>query len=195
VRELGVVPDDEERIAAALATGFEADVLVVSGGVSAGEYDLVEPALARFGVEVLFDKVAIKPGAPLVFGRRGETLVFGVPGNPVSAQVTFDAFVRPALLRMQGARVVDRPVLEAELTAPLRNRSGRRAHLPVRLRRRAERLEAVPVRSQGSGDLAAHAHANALAVLDADRTRAEPGERVEVRLLGSFLESDGGEED
>jgi len=191
---LGVVPDDEERIAASLVRGFEADVLVVSGGVSAGEYDLVEPAFARFGVEVLFDKVAIKPGAPLVFGRRGSTLVFGVPGNPVSAQVTFDAFVRPALLRMQGARCVDRPSMEAELLAPLKNRSGRRAHLPVRLRFAGGRLEAAPLRSQGSGDLAAHARANGLAVLDAGRTRAEPGERVVVLLLGNFLERDGGEE-
>jgi molybdopterin molybdotransferase len=192
---LGVVADDAERIAAALVRGFEADVLVVSGGVSAGEYDLVEPAFARFGVEVLFDKVAIKPGAPLVFGRRGETLVFGVPGNPVSAQVTFDAFVRPALLRLQGARCVGRPSLVAELAGPLRNRSGRRAHLPVRLRFAGGRLEAVPLRSQGSADLVAHAGANGLAVLEAERLRAEAGERVPVLLLGNFLDRDGGEDD
>jgi molybdopterin molybdotransferase len=192
---LGVVPDDEERIASALSRGLEADVLVVSGGVSAGEYDLVEPAFARHGVEVLFDKVAIKPGAPLVFGRRGGALVFGVPGNPVSAQVTFDHFVRPALLRLQGARWVGRPVLEAELTGPLRNRSGRRAHLPVRLRSAGGRLEARPLRSMGSGDLAAHARANALAILEAERGVAREGERVAVLLLGSFLERDGDEED
>jgi molybdopterin molybdotransferase len=142
---------------------------------------------------VLFDKVAIKPGAPLVFGRRGSTLVFGLPGNPVSAQVTFDVFVRAALLRMQGARVVSRPTLEAELLEGVRNKSGRKACLPARVRFEAGRLVARPVRSQGSGDVVAHARANALLVLEAARQRAEAGERVPALLLGSFLERDGGD--
>ena len=103
VRLLGVAPDRQDAIAQALRAGLAADVLVVSGGVSAGDYDLVEPALLELGATFLFTKVAVKPGAPLVFGRRGATLVFGLPGNPVSAQVTFDLFVRPALLKMQGA--------------------------------------------------------------------------------------------
>ena len=115
VRLLGVAPDRQEAIAEALGAGLAADVLVVSGGVSAGDYDLVEPALLGLGATFLFTKVAVKPGAPLVFGRRGETLVFGLPGNPVSAQVTFDLFVRPALLRMQGAAVVSRPRVAVEL--------------------------------------------------------------------------------
>jgi len=111
VRVLGVAPDREEETVAAVRDGLSAepDVLVVSGGVSAGDYDLVEPALEQLGVELLFTKVAIKPGAPLVFGRRKGTLVFGLPGNPVSAQVTFDVLVRAALLRMQGVHVVSRP--------------------------------------------------------------------------------------
>jgi molybdopterin biosynthesis enzyme len=151
----------------------------------------VEPALERLGVELLFTKVAIKPGAPLVFGRRADTLVFGLPGNPVSAQVTFDVFVRAALLRMQGARVVSRPRVEVVLLAPLRNRSGRRAHLPARVRFEEGRLVARPVRSMGSGDLVAHARANALVALDAERTHAEAGESAEAVLLAGFLEDDG----
>jgi molybdopterin molybdotransferase len=193
VRPLGTVPDDRERIAAVLPEGLASDVLVISGGVSVGVYDLVEEVLARFDVKVLFDKVAIKPGAPLVFGRRGSTLVFGLPGNPVSAQVTFDVFVRAALLRMQGARVVSRPTLEAELLEGVRNKSGRKACLPARVRFEAGRLVARPVRSQGSGDVVAHARANALLVLEAARQRAEAGERVPALLLGSFLERDGGD--
>jgi molybdopterin biosynthesis enzyme len=165
--------------------------MVVSGGVSEGAYDLVEEVLSRFDVGLLFTKVAIKPGAPLVFGRRGDTLVFGLPGNPVSAQVTFDLFVRAALLRMQGARVVSRPSAEAELLEPVRNRSGRRAHLPARVRWEDGRLVAAPVRSQGSADVVAHAAANALLVLDPARTAAAAGERVPVVLLGNFLERDG----
>jgi molybdopterin molybdotransferase len=96
VRALGVAPDRQDAIEAALRAGLPADVLVVSGGVSAGDYDLVEPALLALGARLLFTRVAVKPGAPLVFGRLGEALVFGLPGNPVSAQVTFDLFVRPA---------------------------------------------------------------------------------------------------
>jgi molybdenum cofactor synthesis domain-containing protein len=187
-RSLGVFPDDEERIADAVSEGLKGDVLVLSGGVSEGVFDLVEGVLSRFGVELLFTKVAIKPGAPLVFGRHAETLVFGLPGNPVSAQVTFDVFVRAALLRMQGARTCARPTVEAELSAPVKNRSGRRAHLPVRLRFEGGRFRAEPLRSMGSADLVAHARANALAVLGAERTEAAAGERVPALLLSNFLE-------
>jgi molybdopterin molybdotransferase len=192
VRSLGVVPDQADRIAQGVREGFAADVLLISGGVSEGVADLVEEVLARFDVGLLFTKVAIKPGAPLVFGRRGDKLVFGLPGNPVSAQVTFDVFVRPALLRMQGARVVSRPVVPVELAEPAQNRSGRTYHLPARVRPEGGRLLARPVRTQGSADIVAHARANALVILDAERRRAEPGERVDALLLGSFLERDGG---
>jgi molybdopterin molybdotransferase len=191
VHELGVVPDHADKIAEAVRWGFESDVLVISGGVSEGAYDLVEPVLARFDVGLLFTKVAIKPGAPLVFGRRGDKLVFGLPGNPVSAQVTFDLFVRAALLRMQGAKTVSRPVVEVELLEPVKNRSGRKAHLPARVRFEAGRLAARPLRSLGSADLVAHARANALVVLEAGRTAAEAGERAPAILLGNFLERDG----
>jgi molybdopterin molybdotransferase len=193
VRLLGVVPDRQDAIAEALRDGLAADVLVASGGVSAGDYDLVEPALLELGATLLFTKVAIRPGAPLVFGRCGETLVFGLPGNPVSAQVTFDLFVRPALLKMQGARVLSRPRVEVELLGVVKNRSGRRSHVPARVRFEEGRLVARPVRSQGSGDLAAHARANALVVIDAGRVQAAAGETAEAVLLGSFLEDDGAE--
>jgi molybdopterin molybdotransferase len=191
VRLLGVAPDRQEAIAAALRAGLPADVLVVCGGVSAGDYDLVEPALLELGARFLFTKVAIKPGAPLVFGRLGETLVFGLPGNPVSAQVTFDLFVRPALLKMQGGRVLERPRVSVELGDGVRNRSGRKSHVPARVRFEGARLVARPVRSMGSGDLVAHARANALVVIEADRRQAAAGETAEAVLLGNFLEDDG----
>lgn len=189
VLDLGVVPDDAGRIAAAVEPGLAADVLLVSGGVSEGVYDLVEPVLQRFGVELLFTKVAIKPGAPLVFGRRGGTLVFGLPGNPVSAQVTFDFFVRAALLRMQGATAVSRPTVEVEIAAGVKNRSGRRAHSPARVMWSSGRLLAEPLRSMGSADIVAHARANALLVMEAERLQAEAGERLPAVLLGDLLSS------
>jgi molybdopterin molybdotransferase len=191
VEWLGIAPDRQDAIAAALQGGLSADVLVVSGGVSAGDYDLVEPALLELGVTLLFTKVQVKPGAPLVFGRRGDTLVFGLPGNPVSAQVTFELFVRPALLKLQGASVLSRPRALVELAASVRNRSGRKSHLPARVRFQGGRLVARPLRSSGSGDLVAHARANALLVLEAEREEAAPGETAEAVLLGRFLEDDG----
>jgi molybdopterin molybdotransferase len=190
-RSLGVVPDQADRIANGVREGFAADVLVISGGVSEGAFDLVEEVLARFDVGLLFTKVAIKPGAPLVFGRRGEKLVFGLPGNPVSAQVTFDVFVRAALLRMQGSRVVSRPTVEVELLEAMTNRSGRENHLPARIRAEGGRLVAARVKSAGSADVVAHAAANGLVVLDASRVRAAAGEKAPALLLGNFLERDG----
>jgi molybdopterin molybdotransferase len=191
VRLLGVAPDRLEAIVEALRAGLDADVLIASGGVSAGDYDLVEPALVELGAEFLFTKVAIKPGAPLVFGRLGGRLVFGLPGNPVSAQATFELFVRPALLKMQGARVLSRPRVAVELLGAVRNRSGRKSHAPARVRFEGGRLVARPVRSMGSGDLVAHARANALVVIEAGRDEAAPGEMAEAVLLGNFLEDDG----
>lgn len=192
VRLLGVAPDRQDAIAEALRPGLSADVLVVSGGVSAGDYDLVEPALLGLGATFLFTKVAIRPGAPLVFGRRSGTLVFGLPGNPVSAQVTFDLFVRPALLKMQGARVLARPRVEVELATAVKNRSDRKSHAPARVRFEGGRLVARPIRSMGSGDLAAHARANALVVIEAGRPQAAAGETAQALLLSNFLEDDGG---
>jgi molybdopterin molybdotransferase len=190
-RSLGVVPDQAPLLAQAVREGFSSDVLILSGGVSAGAFDLVEEVLARFDVGFLFTKVSIKPGAPLVFGRRGDKLVFGLPGNPVSAQVTFDLFARAALLRMQGAKVVSRPAIEVELLESVTNRSGRRNHLPARVRFEGSRLVAEPLRSVGSADVVAHARANALVVLESDRFKAEAGEKAPAILLGNFLERDG----
>jgi molybdopterin molybdotransferase len=190
VRSLGIVRDDPQKIADAIREGFQSDILILSGGVSEGAFDLVEEALARFDVGFLFTKVALKPGAPLVFGRRGDKLVFGLPGNPVSAQVTFDLFVRPALLRMQGARSIMRPSVGAVLKDAVRNRSGRRAYLPVRLLAEGEGLVAHPIPSGGSADLFAHARANALVILEPHRLQASAGERVTVLLLGNFIEDE-----
>jgi molybdopterin molybdotransferase len=191
VRVLERAPDEAEALTAALRAGLDADLLAISGGVSEGAYDLVEPALERLGVRKLFERVALKPGAPLVFGVRGTTLVFGLPGNPVSSQVTFELFARPALLAMQGARTLARPRVEVELLAALRNKSGRRAHLPARVRFEHGRLCAWPLRSTGSADVRAHAEANALVVLEAERTHAAAGERAPALLLGNFLERAG----
>jgi molybdopterin molybdotransferase len=188
--DFGVVPDDpaktREAIARALAEDYHA--IVLSGGVSAGDFDFVEKALGELGVTLHVTSVRVKPGAPFVFGTRGDTLIFGLPGNPVSAQVTFELFVRPALLKMQGAKACLRPRLEATLEDSLANRSNRRNYLPVAVSARDGALHARPVRTQGSGDTLAHAGCNALAVLEPDQTGAAAGDRVFIHPLSSFLE-------
>ena len=190
VSDLGIVRDDAEATRALLSRVFEDgfNAVVLSGGVSAGDFDFVEPALLALGAELHVTAVRVKPGAPFVFGTRGDTLIFGLPGNPVSAQVTFELFARPALLKAQGARRLNRPFLTARLDGVLRNRSGRRNYLPVAASFVDGELRARPLRSQGSGDIAAHAHANALVILEPDRTSAREGERVPLYPLPSLLE-------
>ena len=132
------VPDDEASLREALERGLECDVLVTSGGVSVGEHDLVREVERELGVEELFWRVAIKPGKPLAFGTRGDTLVFGLPGNPVSALVGAELFVKPALRALQG------------IADPLpRFEPGR---LGSDLRRNAERDEFVRARTRNDGD-------------------------------------------
>jgi molybdopterin molybdotransferase len=192
VELLGVAPDSQQAIAEALRGGLAADVLIVSGGVSAGEYDLVEPALVELGATFLFTRVEVKPGAPLVFGRRGATLVFGLPGNRSRRRSASTCSCARRCSSCRGALVLSRPRVEAQLLGKLKNRSGRKSHTPARVRFEDGRLVARPLRSLGSGDLVAHARANALLVLEADREQAAEGETVEALLLGRFLEDDGG---
>jgi molybdopterin molybdotransferase len=184
---LGSAPDRPDEIEQALRRGLEADALVTSGGVSEGLFDLVEPALERLGVRFHFTKVAVKPGAPFAFGSRGKTLVFALPGNPVSAQLTFELFVRPALCRMQGGV---RPVplrLQATLEATLTNKSDREAYIPVLLESRGGRLMASPLSTRGSADVVAHARASGLVVLGPKTPAVSAGESVEVFALPGFL--------
>jgi molybdopterin molybdotransferase len=129
-----LVPDDPNATRAALEQALaECDVVISSGGVSVGEHDYVKDAFAAIGGQVDFWRVAIKPGKPLVFGRRGAKLFFGLPGNPVSALVGFEVFVRPALLRWQGAADVEPETVPGVLAEPLENRGDRPHYICVRL--------------------------------------------------------------
>ena len=130
-------PDDEGQHRRALERGLEADVLVSSGGVSVGPHDLVRRILAELGVEEDFWGVAVRPGKPLAFGVRGRTLVFGLPGNPVSALVGVELFVRPALLALQGATDPEPAYETARLAAPLRRNAARDELARARTRRDA----------------------------------------------------------
>ena len=110
-----------------MLVGLERDVLIITGGVSMGEYDFVRDVFQDLELEILFSKVAIKPGKPTVFARRGNKLVFGLPGNPISALITFECFVRPALGRLCGMANPDLPRMKGELLADMRQSPGRTA--------------------------------------------------------------------
>ena len=165
VERIGPITDDEEAHRAALERGLAADVLVSSGGVSVGPHDLVRRILAELGVEEDFWRVAVRPGKPLAFGIRGATLVFGLPGNPVSSLVAFELFVRPALLALQGPHGPARTTTSARLAAALR-RNPARDEL-VRARTRDDEGETVlePLGGQESHMIVRAAAADALVLV------------------------------
>ncbi len=169
--------DDAESLRKTFQSAAANDVIVVTGGVSVGEHDLVQKTLRDLGARIDIWRVAIKPGKPFLFGRLGDALVFGLPGNPVSAFVTFLQFVRPAILKLMGAADVDLPKVPARLTVDLTN-DGDRAHY---FRGRFERGAFTPVGRQESHALYGLSQSNALFRVGSGESR-KSGEMVEVEL-------------
>jgi molybdopterin molybdotransferase len=180
---LEYLPDNPGATRAGLARALEADVTVVCGGVSVGPHDLVRPALAELGVEEVFWRVALRPGKPLFFGvRAGGGLVFGLPGNPVSAMVTFLLFARPALLAMQGRDPWPRR-LDAVFGCDYAKKPGRAEAVRCRLREEDGSWVATPTKEQGSHVLTSMLGADGLAVLPAAAPGVRAGEWVAVELI------------
>jgi molybdopterin molybdotransferase len=179
---LGNAADRLDDLRAKIDRGLKEDVLVLSGGVSMGKYDLVETVLKDMGAQFYFDAVAIRPGKPAVFGRCGDTFVFGLPGNPISTMVTFELFVTPALDLLSGAPARPLPLLEAKLAEALNEKPGLTHFLPARVEwpNAAPEVKALPW--QGSGDIATMAKANCFLVIPPDRDQILAGESVSVLL-------------
>jgi molybdopterin molybdotransferase len=180
---LPAAPDDPGALATALAAARGADALVTTGGVSVGTRDLVRGALAAAGARLDFWRVAMRPGKPFTFGRWGATAVFGLPGNPASALVTFELFVRPALRALAGLPGTGRLRVAARLASPHEKPPGLEVYLRARLGVVRGQLVAFPLPSQSSGDLSSAAGIDGLAVLPAGRSRLARGARVEVIVL------------
>jgi molybdopterin molybdotransferase len=179
-----LVRDDLAATREAIAEGLDrADVVMLSGGVSMGDYDLVKPALRELGAKIWIEQVAMHPGKPTVFARLGDKVIFGLPGNPVSVAVSFHLFARPALLKMQGASEIELPRVHAYLTRLVKGAPPRRSHQPASLKIRNGRAEAEPLKSSGSSDLIAFMRADALIVVPENRTDIDEGELVEVIML------------
>lgn len=187
VRRAGGVPeilpiarDSYESTRASVERGLQSDLLLLSGGVSAGKYDIVEQVLADLGARFFFNRVKIQPGQPLVFGAVAEKLFFGLPGNPLSTMVTFEVFARAAVERLSGVEHPMLPLLRARLTRDFRHKPGLTRFLPARLSEDGSTVE--PTGWQGSGDIPALARANAFLVAEADRDSWSVGDDIRVLL-------------
>jgi molybdopterin molybdotransferase len=189
VLDLGVVRDDPDLLEKAFAeAAANADVVITSGGVSVGEADFVKAMLAKLG-EVVFWKIAMKPGRPLAYGRIRGAHFFGLPGNPVSVMVTFYQFVRDALLRLQGADpVAPVPTFAATCASRIRKAPGRTEFQRGILSRAGDGGWTVrPTGEQGSGILKSMSEANCFIVLGEAVGDVEPGMPVEVQLLDGLV--------
>lgn len=178
-RPLPVAPDEFGRTSTLIEDGLTSDLLLLSGGVSAGKYDLVEKALAAAGAEFYFDRVLIQPGQPVVFGRARSRFFFGLPGNPASTMVTFEIFARAALELLGGRSEAPLPTVLARLTRDFRHKGGLTRFLPASL---GEGATLTPIPWQGSSDIAALARANAWLVAEPDREYYREGDLIGVLL-------------
>ncbi|MAG15173.1 MAG: molybdopterin molybdenumtransferase MoeA [Dehalococcoidales bacterium] len=188
---LGIALDSEASLIAGLRQGLDADMLITSGGVSAGDYDIVKDILAKEG-KISFWTVRMKPGKPLAFGtikgtdKKGATRNLphlGLPGNPVSSMVTFELFARPAIHKMMGKKSLAKPMVEAIIEDPVINTDERRVYTRAIVTRRGDKYYARLTGPQGSGILTSMSLANGLVVVPEDRTEIKAGETAQVIML------------
>jgi molybdopterin molybdotransferase len=173
-----VARDEYDSTRARILEGLDSDLLLLSGGVSAGKYDIVEQVLSDLGAEFYFDRVLIQPGQPLVFGRVRDRFFFGLPGNPASTMVTFEMFARAAVELLGGMNEPALPFVFARLQSDFRHKTGLTRFLPALLQPCGR--EVATVAWQGSGDVFALARANAFLVAREDREAWRAGDYIEV---------------
>ena len=180
---LGIAKDTEEDLMEKFAWALKADIVVSSGGVSVGDYDLVKSTLQKMGQEMLFWKVAMKPGKPLAFGRIGKTPIFGLPGNPVSSFVSFEQFVRPSLRKVLGCSDLSHKTVQAKLTRTIHKKPGRLHFLSSIVSWADGEYTVTPAGEQGSGILKSAANANGLLIFPLEAEEIKQGQEVAVQLL------------
>jgi molybdopterin molybdotransferase len=181
-RMLGIARDEAVHLRFLMEQGLKHDLLLLTGGVSMGKYDLVEQVLAEFGAEFFFTGAQIQPGRPVVFGRARERYFFGLPGNPISTMVTFDLFVRPMLDALAGMIPEKLRFLHARLKAEIRTKTGLKRFLPGRLSGEFEQAEVELAGWHGSGDVAAMGRSNCYVVIPPDREKLSAGDWVAVMM-------------
>lgn len=185
---LGVAKDAKASLRHRIADGLHYDLFLATGGVSMGDLDLVEDVLAEFGLEVFFTQVAMKPGKPVVMARstRGG-IIFGLPGNPISATTVFEVLVRPVLRKMMGFPVYQNQMILATLTDSFVNRSGREHYAPAVTWYEENRFMVRPLKSKGSGDVVTYAKSNSYLICPLDRNEFAAAETAVVMLRPDFF--------
>lgn len=187
-RMIGIARDNRESHLEKLREGLQADVLITSAGVSAGDRDLVREVLDELGAKQVFWKIGIKPGGPTAFAMYGAKPVFSLPGNPVSTMITFEEFVRPALLKMLGHQQILRPLFKAVLREELHKKSGKVQIVRVKLDNEGGRWFASSAGNQQTAILRTMVAAQALAILPAASTHFAAGAEVDVHFYGNYCE-------
>lgn len=181
---LGIARDDSIVTGDLIEKALAYDCIVTTGGVSMGEYDFVRDTLAAMGFDILIETIRMKPGKPCVFGRKGSTLFFGLPGNPVSTQVSFLQFVRPAVLSLMGARRIAKPVVLATLDEAINKKPDRTHFIRGVFTVEDGEFRVRTTGPQGSGILTSMSEANCLIILPVNTSHAAPGDRVTIQLIG-----------
>lgn len=186
--QIGIAKDRRDDLLAKFRAAMRADLILSSGGVSVGDYDLVKEIMKGVGNRMQFWQVAMKPGRPLAFGSLGDVPTVGMPGNPVSAMVSFEQFIRPAILKMLGHKNLFRRIVRASLDEDIEKKKGIRHFIRARIRRDGEDYTVVTTGEQGSGILKSMVRANGLIILPEEATVVRKGAMVKVQLLDDSLE-------
>jgi molybdopterin molybdotransferase len=183
----GVLKDDLGFIKSSLNNALNNDIVLISGGVSMGDYDFVKEALISIGANIIFHRVSIKPGKPFLFAKKGKTLFFGLPGNPVSTMVEFFLFVKPVIHKMMGAKDIFNLSIPAEFEGNYKKKNDRAHYIYVKLYKKDGKLIAKHIPSHGSADVPSFVFADGIVEIEKEKNIVKTGERVEVKLIGEVL--------
>lgn len=183
VSYLGIAKDNEKELRERIKKGLEHDVFLVSGGVSVGDFDLVPQTLVNEKATILFHKVTVKPGKPLLFGKTRKSLIFGIPGNPVPSFTTFHLFVKPAIYKMMGMPDCELRFIDAQVKTDIEKKGDRSYIIPSKYSINNGRGEVIPFKLHGSADIIGCTGCNCLIILDKELKLVKKGESVEVLLL------------
>ncbi|MBN1665184.1 MAG: molybdopterin molybdotransferase MoeA [Deltaproteobacteria bacterium] len=186
--QLGIAKDTREDLLAAFEAAMRADIIISSGGVSVGDYDLVKDIMKEMGNQMQFWQVAMRPGKPLAFGNLRGIPLFGLPGNPVSSMVSFEQFVRPSIRKMTGHKLLYRPVVKAILREDIKKQTGLKYFIRAVLCREDGRYTVISTGEQGSGILKSMVRANSFICLPEDCETARKGDEVTVQIIDHSFE-------
>jgi molybdopterin molybdotransferase len=186
--QIGIAKDTREDLVAKFKAAMRADIIISSGGVSVGDYDLVKDIMKEVGNNIQFWQVAMRPGKPLAFGSLEGIPVFGLPGNPVSSMVSFEQFVRPSILKMMGHKTLFRKTVRAMLMEDIKKKEGTRHFIRARVNYENGKYAVTTTGEQGSGILKSMVRANGLIVLPQNATSVRAGEEVTVQVIDQSFE-------